>query len=681
MPFFGGGGGRHNDLGPENGTPSVPGNIAVLGVWRGGWNTLATYVKGDIVYLDGTSWRCTAEQPLDPASTDPYRRPSLLSNKWEPVAFKGATGVAGATGATGPQGLKGDKGDRGTTGAKGDKGDTGIQGPAGGPQGPIGATGPQGPKGDPGLTGPQGPKGDRGNTGSTGPTGQDGLPGTYDDWQAQGNTGTYADFLNAVRGPQGGAGPRGADGQPGQAGTYVDWLAQGNAGTYAQFLAQIRGPQGPQGIKGDLGPVGPKGDQGVRGLDGPAGPVGPQGVDGPQGVKGDPGGPVGPQGPKGDTGKDGVSGNTILSDVNDPTANVGRDGDFFINTTPGNWRVFGPRFDAAWPEGVPMTGPAGPKGEMGTGVSFRGSYDPVAPYATNDAVVHDGELFVATAAVPAGTVPPAAPWLLAARKGDKGAKGDIGATGLTGPTGAPGSTGATGASLTPCGQFNYNSTYRRLDVVTYNGGSWVARVDGAGGTASGLTTGEWTQLASKGDPGQQGPAGPAGPQGAQGPQGIPGASGTGGGGALATTVLSPSPVVAVGVPAAPTGYSTAGWIDVASDAIITFVAPASGRVLVEIEAGASATSGVYPVWGIRDVTTGTMVARAEATRSTVRMRVGVTLYMSGLVPGTSYTYGLAVGATTGSAITSAVTYGDASTNMGGAPTNAPGPLIMRVTPA
>jgi len=68
------------------------------------------------------------------------------------------------------------------------------------------------------------------------------------------------------------------------------------------------------GGSGGVGPQGPKGD------------TGSQGIQGIQGIQGDPG-------IQGIQGNPGTDGNTILNGVVSPGTSVGRDGDFYIDTT------------------------------------------------------------------------------------------------------------------------------------------------------------------------------------------------------------------------------------------------------------------------------------------------------------------------------------------------------------
>ncbi|WP_316154084.1 hypothetical protein [Cupriavidus sp. BIC8F] len=57
------------------------------------------------------------------------------------------------------------------------------------------------------------------------------------------------------------------------------------------------------------------------------------------------------------TGNTGTAGNTILSGSVDPTDSVGNNGDYYINTTTST--LFGPKANGTWPPGVPMGGGTG----------------------------------------------------------------------------------------------------------------------------------------------------------------------------------------------------------------------------------------------------------------------------------------------------------------------------------
>lgn len=118
------------------------------------------------------------------------------------------------------------------------------------------------------------------------------------------------------------------------------------------------GPQGPAGPQGVPGPQGAQGNSGPQGSQGPPGSTGPQGATGQAGQTG----PTGPQGPAGANGK------TILSGNSNPTAGIGNNGDFFLNTSTNT--LFGPKAAGAWPaSGVPLVGPTGPQGPVGPGLT------------------------------------------------------------------------------------------------------------------------------------------------------------------------------------------------------------------------------------------------------------------------------------------------------------------------
>lgn len=77
---------------------------------------------------------------------------------------------------------------------------------------------------------------------------------------------------------------------------------------------------------GGSGEPGPQGPQGPQGQPGVAGPQGPQGVQGPVG----PAGPIGKTGPAGAAGSAGAE---VLSGMGPPAADLGKDGDFYIDRT------------------------------------------------------------------------------------------------------------------------------------------------------------------------------------------------------------------------------------------------------------------------------------------------------------------------------------------------------------
>ena len=238
------------------------------------------------------------------------------------------------------------------------------------------------------LVGPQGIAGTNGANGLS----------AYQIWLNAGNTGTEAQFLTALRGAtgaqgaQGIQGPIGPTGPQGIAGTnganglsaYQIWLNAGNAGTEAQFLTALRGATGAQGIQGPIGATGPQGIAGTNGANGLSayqiwlnagntgteaqfltalrGATGAQGAQGIQGPIG-PTGATGPQGIAGTNGTNGLDGKTVLNGTQSPTAGIGNNGDFYINTTTNT--LFGPKTSGAWGSGVALVGPQGAAGTNG----------------------------------------------------------------------------------------------------------------------------------------------------------------------------------------------------------------------------------------------------------------------------------------------------------------------------
>lgn len=290
-------------------------------------------------------------------------------------------GAQGPIGETGERGERGDQGEPGRDGSDGQDGADGrnivfgwngtqlgvgyegealtyvdIQGPEGaqgiqgiqGEQGPRGEQGEQGPRGERGEPGPQGAQGDPGVPGPTGPQGDQG---------AQGETGQ--------RGPQGLPGESGADGAPGLPGVNgrnleFDWdetrLGVRYEGDTEYQWVELRGLRGPglnfQWDGSDLLLKGAEETEWSR-----------------ADLKGDPG----PQGPAGANGADGANGRTLLNGSFSPPDAIGRDGDFYLDTS--TWQIYGPKTDT-WGTGTSLVGPAGQDGEnytAGNGISIVNS--------------------------------------------------------------------------------------------------------------------------------------------------------------------------------------------------------------------------------------------------------------------------------------------------------------------
>jgi hypothetical protein len=244
----------------------------------------------------------------------------------------------------------------------------------------------------------------------------------------------------------------------------------------ADFAVEViqeleQGPPGPASeVPGPIGPPGPQGPTGTPGLPGnqihygignptpeigingdsyintanhflfgpkaagswPAGTslIGPQGIQGIQGIQGVPG----PQGIQGVQGNPGVDGNTVLYGAIDPTAGVGVNGNFFINTT--SHFLFGPKAGGAWPAGASLVGPQGIQGVRGT-LWYEGAG---APGAISGVLAGDNYLNTTNGDVysysgsswgsPVGNI--------------RGPQGIQGIQGIQGPVGPPGPAGPSG---------------------------------------------------------------------------------------------------------------------------------------------------------------------------------------------------------------------------------------------
>lgn len=212
------------------------------------------------------------------------------------------------------------------------------------------------------LVGPQGPKGDTGEIGPQGPSGQDGssvLTGNGVPSNEYGNDGdSYINLDNwdfyikdndswILKGNI--KGEDGADGQSGQDGNGIVSIeltnSSGNADTYTITFNNgetitftvTNGENGEQGIQGEPGkdghtPVIEIGDNGNWIIDGVDTGVSSKGE---QGEKGD----VGEQGPQGEPGKDGVDGTSIYTLEGEPSLDLGKNGDSYIDLLCWNFYV------------------------------------------------------------------------------------------------------------------------------------------------------------------------------------------------------------------------------------------------------------------------------------------------------------------------------------------------------
>ncbi|MGA8538535.1 MAG: DNRLRE domain-containing protein, partial [Terriglobales bacterium] len=239
--------------------------------FKGAWGSGATYVVGDTVAENGTSYiALLANNNVDPA-TDVTNS----GGHWAVLANKGTAGATGPAGAQGLMGLQGPQGNAGPQGVAGAQGPAGPDGPAGTP-GAVGSQGPAGPPGAQGIPGPNGPQGAAGTAGAQGPpisfrgTWVSEVPYAVGDAVAENGTSYIALIANSDTDPA------------------TDVM--NSIGNWAVLAS--KGDAGAAGADGAAGPQGMMGVQGVQGLPGPQGNAGADGAPGAQGIPG----PNGPQG-------------------------------------------------------------------------------------------------------------------------------------------------------------------------------------------------------------------------------------------------------------------------------------------------------------------------------------------------------------------------------------------------
>jgi Collagen triple helix repeat (20 copies) len=281
----------------------------------------------------------------------------------------------------------------------------------------------------------------------------------------------YWQKIGNLRGPEGLAGesvigPQGLQGErgyPGERGEHGPQGAQGEKGE--KGLPGIAGLRGEPGLPGAAGEPGPQGQAGDPGEPGEPGEPGPRGEPGPAGERGEQG-PQGPVGPSGERGAPGDAG------------------------APG---LAGPRGE---------TGEVGPRGERGLEgppgkLPIVKAYEPGQVAYQGDVVVHQGSSWQATKDT--AQAPPHHDWIGLAFRGIDGTHG---------------------SSPEPRGLWKAEGDYHRLDIVTLNGSSFLARKD-APGACPGP---DWQLLVSQGKRGEAGESitGPRGERGEKGERGLEG---------------------------------------------------------------------------------------------------------------------------------------------------------------
>ena len=300
-----------------------------------------------------------------------------------PAGATGSTGAQGSAGATGAQGNTGLQGSTGATGAQGIQGVTGATGS----QGATGSTGAVGADGKTVLNGSGVPSSGLGNNGdfylNTSASTIYG-PKTAGAWGSAtslvGATGaagaTGAQGIQGIQGTTGATGSQGATGSTGATGSAgIDGKTVLNgAGTPSAGLgvngdfyintsaSTIYGPKAsgawgsPTSLVGSTGATGAQGIQGTTGAQGSVGATGATGAQGTQGIQG----ATGSAGATGSTGAAGADGKTVLNGSGAPSAGLGVNGDFYVNTAAST--IYGPKASGAWGSATSLVGATGATG-------------------------------------------------------------------------------------------------------------------------------------------------------------------------------------------------------------------------------------------------------------------------------------------------------------------------------
>jgi len=340
--------------------------------------------------------------------------------------------------------------------------------------------------------------------GVDGPPGRDGIDGLPGRDGAPGERGLQGE--QGREGPPGAEGPRGEIGFPGERGLPG---APGRDGVDGR-----EGLAGPPGEIGRDGPQGERGAQGERGLDGAPGERGLQGLPGVSGLQGERGldGAPGERGEVGPPGRDGAPGADGRHGINGPPGEPGRsgadgrDGIDGVDGAPGRdgtleqvrtWRVG----DVWRGSGVGYTHRGGlwmsasdPEGaEPGQDDRWRCVSDGVFEVRLSDPDAVDLRLMALEVEFSSGTV-----------------------------------VRSQFRMDVPVvrGTWNEATNYEHMDVVAWNGNSWilVAPTRSAPGPAPQPGTCiDWRLMAKRGEKGARGEQGARGERGATGDQGAPGA--------------------------------------------------------------------------------------------------------------------------------------------------------------
>ena len=165
--------------------------------------------------------------------------------------------------------------------------------------------------------------------------------------------------------------------------------------------------------------------------------------------------------------------NTILSGAGVPSAKLGLNGDFYVDTKSMNF--YGPKINNHWPIPISLKGTTGPVGP--SGVDGKNGSSANASAGSTGATGSAGSQGPAGATGLAGSTGPAG---ATGAAGPTGATGLAGATGATGATGTAGATGASGVSSPPTistGSITFSSLINGIAGTSSNSnafGSFIA---------------------------------------------------------------------------------------------------------------------------------------------------------------------------------------------------------------
>ena len=261
--------------------------------------------------------------------------------------------------------------------------------------------------------------------------------------------------------------------------------------------------------------------------------------------------------------------NTLLNGIGAPSASIGINGDFYIDTVAMN--IYGPKKKNAWPLPKSLIGPAGVAGAQGaTGKQGSNGKD-----GRDGANGKDGERGPAgISGGGSGGIGPAGP---AGSTGPAGPAGPAGAVGPAGPAGPAGSVGAQGAAGTP-GTAGAAGAQGLQGIQGETGPRGLQGIQGDPGAAG-----------ANGATGAQGIQGETGPRGLQGIQGEPGTAGAAG----AQGEVGPAGPVRVLTGPITFATTLSGSVGASKDSNVFALLNTAKKYLIRIEIYASAPSNNF----------------------------------------------------------------------------------------